>query len=106
MANLLAGVPMLFGVVYHGTARGTVVIGIFLLMEIVLISTTGQTIGRRLFGIGVTKVPGGGLPAFPRVILRTLVLSLFIPALLVDRDMRGLHDRAAGTVLIRAARRA
>jgi uncharacterized RDD family membrane protein YckC len=34
--------------------------------------------------------------------LRTALLMLLIPALISDRDGRGLHDRAAGTVVVRA----
>jgi uncharacterized RDD family membrane protein YckC len=33
-------------------------------------------------------------------LVRTLLLVLVIPALVWDRDYRGLHDRAAGTVVI------
>ena len=37
-----------------------------------------------------------------RAALRTLLLCLLIPALIWDRDGRGLHDKAAGTVVVRA----
>jgi len=33
---------------------------------------------------------------------RTILLVLAIPALIWDRDDRGLHDKVAGTVVIRA----
>ena len=36
------------------------------------------------------------------VALRTALLLLLVPALITDRDGRGLHDRAAGTVVVRA----
>jgi uncharacterized RDD family membrane protein YckC len=36
-----------------------------------------------------------------RPIVRTLLLALLVPALIADRDGRGLHDRLAGTVLVR-----
>ena len=38
----------------------------------------------------------------PRAALRTLLLCLLIPALIWDRAGRGLHDKAAGTVVVRA----
>ncbi|WP_076821718.1 RDD family protein [Pseudofrankia asymbiotica] len=106
LANLLAGVPVLFGATYGDSTRGLVVLGIFLLEELVLVSLTGQTVGMRLFGFGVVKVPGGGRARFPFVLVRTLLLALLIPLFLVDRDMRGLHDRIAGTAPVKAARRA
>ncbi|MCU1514874.1 MAG: hypothetical protein JWO10_1964, partial [Microbacteriaceae bacterium] len=36
-----------------------------------------------------------------RPALRTVLLSLVIPAVIWDLDQRGLHDKAAGTVLVR-----
>ena len=37
-----------------------------------------------------------------RPIIRTVLLVFVIPAVIFDSDQRGLHDLAAGTVLIRA----
>ncbi|CPU67518.1 Conserved membrane protein of uncharacterised function [Mycobacteroides abscessus] len=37
-----------------------------------------------------------------RGLLRTVLLCLVIPAVVWDADGRGLHDRAAGTVLVRS----
>jgi len=34
-------------------------------------------------------------------LVRTLLLGLVIPAVVTDDDGRGLHDRAAGTVVVR-----
>ena len=39
----------------------------------------------------------GPLPA----LVRTALLCLVLPAVVYDRDQRGLHDRAAATVLVR-----
>jgi len=38
----------------------------------------------------------------PRAALRGLLLVLVVPALIMDGDRRGLHDKAAGTVMIDA----
>jgi hypothetical protein len=35
------------------------------------------------------------------VLVRTALLCLVIPAIVVDRDGRGLHDRAAASVVVR-----
>jgi uncharacterized RDD family membrane protein YckC len=100
VANLLAGIPYLFGVHYQSGQRGTVVFGAFLLMELVLVATAGQTLGMRLMHVRVLR-PDGRLPSFGAVLLRTVLLGLLIPALIWDRDGRGLHDRAAGVVVVR-----
>jgi uncharacterized RDD family membrane protein YckC len=101
LANLLAGVPAVFGVGYDASLRGLLVYGIFLLEELVLISLTGQTIGMRVFGVVVARVPGGGRQRFAFLLIRTVLLGLLVPVFLIDRDMRGLHDRAAGTAPLR-----
>jgi uncharacterized RDD family membrane protein YckC len=100
VANLLAGVPYLFGVHYHGGDRGLVVAIAFLLQELVMISTSGQTFGMRVAGLRVVRLDGG-LPRPGWMVLRTCLLALFIPAVIWDRDGRGLHDRAAGVVVVR-----
>jgi len=33
-------------------------------------------------------------------VLRTVLLAALVPAVVWDRDRRGLHDRAAGTVVV------
>ena len=35
-------------------------------------------------------------------LVRTLLLITVIPPLVTDRDLRGLHDRAANTIVIRS----
>jgi len=67
----------------------------------VLVSLLGLTIGKRLFGLRVVRLDGG--PVGPLwAFARTLLLCAVVPALLWDRDHRGLHDRAANTVVVRA----
>ena len=60
-----------------------------------------QTFGMRLFRMRVARLADGRPPALPQAVLRTLLLMLLIPAVIWDRDRRGLHDKAAGTVVIR-----
>ena len=77
--------------------------GSFALQVILLQSLTGQSIGMKLLGIRVARlgaldVPPGLLP----VAVRTALIFFVLPAVLLDRDGRGLHDKAAGTVVLRA----
>jgi uncharacterized RDD family membrane protein YckC len=67
----------------------------------VAVPLTGQTLGMRLLGLRVVQL-GSARPALPRAVLRFVLLCLLIPALISDRDGRGLHDKAAGTVVVRA----
>lgn len=59
----------------------------------------GGSAGQRLRGLRVVRL-GGRPPGLPRSALRTFLLVLLIPALIWDRDGRGLHDKAAGTVVV------
>jgi len=43
----------------------------------------------------------GRPPGLLRATLRTLLLLLLVPAVIWDRDGRGLHDKLAGTLLVR-----
>jgi uncharacterized RDD family membrane protein YckC len=61
----------------------------------------GLTIGKRLFGMRVVRLDGR--PVGPLwALVRTALLLVVVPALLWDRDYRGLHDRAAHTAVVRA----
>ena len=60
----------------------------------------GRTPGMRLLGLRVTRLDGPGVGFVPAA-LRTALLLLLVPAVITDRDGRGLHDRAAGTVVVR-----
>lgn len=70
------------------------------LMHVLLVGTVASSIGHRLLGMHVVRV-GGGWPGPGRALVRTALLLLALPALVWDRDQRGLHDRAAGTALLR-----
>ena len=74
-------------------------------VEILVLTTlTGQSLGMRLFGIRVVQLTArDGAPGFLAVAIRTLLLIFIVPALVFDRDGRGLHDKAAGTVVVRTA---
>jgi uncharacterized RDD family membrane protein YckC len=72
------------GEVYLGTALG------------------GFSVGKRLLGIRVVRVLRRGQPVgFRWAAVRTLLLLCVVPAILNDSDLRGIHDRAADTVVVR-----
>src|SRR3954464_8356137 len=69
-------------------------------LYVVAVPLTGQTLGMRLLGMRVIEL-GRGRPIVPRAAVRFVVLCLLIPALISDRDGRGLHDKAARTAVVR-----
>lgn len=70
------------------------------LLYVVLVPLTGQTLGMRLLGLRLTSVAGGPLDPL-RAVLRLALLALLLPAVITDADGRGLHDRAARSVVVR-----
>lgn len=75
-------------------------LAIFFVMTTVLVATLGGTIGHRIFGLAVEAF-GTGPPGFLRAAVRTAALCLVIPAVVWGPDGRALHDRWAGTRIVR-----
>ncbi|TNY34841.1 RDD family protein [Thermomonospora catenispora] len=79
--------------------RSLLTLGLFALQAVVLTATIGMTLGKRLCGIRAVRLDGRPIgPVW--ALVRTVLILAVIPALLWDRDHRGLHDRAADTVVI------
>jgi uncharacterized RDD family membrane protein YckC len=76
-------------------------LGVFALENLLLVGTLGFTVGHRLLGLRVVSLRSGR-PTAPAVLVRTALLCLAVPALISGADGRGLHDRAAGTSVVRA----
>src|SRR5689334_17036148 len=74
-------------------------IAVFAVEVYVLTATTGFTVGKRLVGIRTIRIHGG-LVGFWWALVRTAILLTVVPPLLTDRDLRGLHDRAADTIVV------
>ncbi|WP_108723868.1 RDD family protein [Cellulomonas timonensis] len=95
-------------------------LAVFAVENILLVSLLGTTLGHRLLGLRVRRVasperlgphPSGQEPqvdAGPAVvpglfsgIVRSVLLCLVIPVVIWDADGRGMHDRLAGTAIVR-----
>ena len=86
-------------------ARAFLPLGLLLVENLLLVTTLGTTLGHRLLGIRVVSVDGLEQQAPPPVVqsvYRAVLLCLFVPALIMDADGRGLHDKAGRTVVVRA----
>ncbi|MFE3517274.1 RDD family protein [Streptomyces sp. NPDC059166] len=81
-------------------AAGNWALAVFLVMSLLTVGTVGSTPGKRILGLRVIAEDGGRLGAV-RVVLRSVLLVLVIPAIVWDRDSRGLHDRLARAVQVR-----
>ncbi|AVH59143.1 MULTISPECIES: RDD family protein [Streptomyces] len=73
---------------------------ILFVLIVLTVGTIGSTPGKRLFGLRVVGLDTGRVHPL-RVLLRTVLLFLALPALIWDRDGRGMHDRLARTVEVR-----
>lgn len=77
-----------------------VIVGFFIVEVGLLTGLLGFTIGKRILGLRVEN-PAGQPIGIPRAVLRTALLSLVLPAIVMNEDKRGLHDIAAGARVIR-----
>lgn len=90
-----------------GEVSGTesmVPLSILFVEHAVLVGTVGATVGHRLLGIRVDTLDRGPVPTPPpllRSVARAALLCLGVPALIMDADGRGLHDKAARSVVVR-----
>ena len=76
---------------------------VFLAATVLGITLAGQTLGQRLVSLRVRPLDDDlARVGLGKALLRTLLLYLLIPALIMDRDGRGLHDRFTGTVVVRS----
>ena len=72
---------------------------IFAAQDFIFTGLLGLTVGKQLLRIRVVRLDGGMIAGW--ALLRTLLLLTVVPPLLTDRDLRGLHDRAANTAVVR-----
>ncbi|MDI5968257.1 RDD family protein [Streptomyces sp. SL13] len=91
-----------YGLLSHGSARAAdnwtfVIFGV---LSVLTLATLGTTPGKRLLRLRVIRLNGGRAGVLP-VVIRTVLLLLVVPSAVWDRDTRGLHDKAAGTVEVR-----
>jgi uncharacterized RDD family membrane protein YckC len=61
----------------------------------------GRTLGMYLFGLRLVRVDRSAAVDPVRALVRTGLLLLFLPAVIWDRDGRGLHDRFTDTAVVR-----
>ncbi len=75
-------------------------LAIFAVIQAVFLLTLNGSPGHLALGMRVVPITGGYLGLW-RPFARTALLCLVIPAVIFDKDQRGMHDRLIGTVLVR-----
>jgi uncharacterized RDD family membrane protein YckC len=73
----------------------------FAVITVVTLVLFGQTPGMRVVGLRLAHPRPGARLALWRAVVRTALLCLLVPALVVDADGRGLHDRLTDTAVVR-----
>ncbi|NUS16618.1 MAG: RDD family protein [Streptomyces sp.] len=73
---------------------------VFAVVSMIGLGLVGATPGKLIMRTRVVSVDGTRLGPLGAV-LRTLLVVLVVPAVVFDRDSRGLHDRAVKAVQIR-----
>ena len=68
--------------------------------DYILTALTGTTIGKRLLGMRVARLDGKPV-GLGWGLVRTILLLTVVPPLVIDSDRRGLHDKAANTIVVR-----
>lgn len=85
----------------EGIRDQLIINAVFIVEVAILIGLTGFSIGKRIMGLRLIN-PDGMPIGIPRALLRTLLLSVVIPAIVMTDDKRGLHDLAAGSKVVKA----
>jgi uncharacterized RDD family membrane protein YckC len=60
----------------------------------------GKTLGQHLMGLRTIRVDRVAAVNPWRAIVRTALLLILVPAVIIDRDGRGMHDRVTDTAVI------
>jgi hypothetical protein len=74
----------------------------FALDYVVGVLVAGRTLGMYLTGLRLIRVDRDVAIDPLRIVTRTVLLLLFVPALIFDRDGRGMQDRLTDTAVVRA----
>lgn len=77
--------------------------GVFFIEIVIFTYLLGASFGQRLLALRVVNINGGRLSLW-RIMVRTLLILVVIPPLVMDSDGRGLHDRIVGSHVVRVAK--
>ena len=99
-AVTLAGVHFPPASLSDDPSESMIVLAFFIFEVALLDGLLGRSIGKHLMGLRLENASGRPI-GIPRAVLRMLLLSIVIPAVVMTDDKRGLHDLAAGSRVVR-----
>jgi uncharacterized RDD family membrane protein YckC len=99
-ASLLVAAAVLGEAVWGQGWEAWAPMGVFLLEATVLTALVGGSFGQLALRLAVVRLDGKPVNLL-QALGRTALICLVIPPLVFNRDNRGLHDLAFGTVAIR-----
>lgn len=82
---------------FGGDATATLIV--FGIQQWLLVATLGASIGHTMLRLRVVRLDSKWV-GFWRSLIRVALILLVIPAVVWEADNRGLHDKAAGTILV------
>jgi len=85
---------------YGSNASMIATASIFCLEATVLTWLLAASFGQRIMRLAVVRLDGSNLSPW-RAFVRTLLILLVIPPVVIDSHGRGLHDRLVGSMVIR-----
>jgi uncharacterized RDD family membrane protein YckC len=95
------GSALVAGLVTAPDLPGNWSLAAFVAVTVLTLIAFGQTPGMRMLGLRLAHPSQGQRLAPWRAVVRTALLCLLVPALVVDADGRGLHDRLTDTAVVR-----
>jgi hypothetical protein len=95
------GAALVAGLFTAPRLPGNWALAAFAVVTVLTLIAFGQTPGMRLLGLRLAHPRAGQRLAPWRAVVRTALLCLLVPALVVDTDGRGLHDRLTDTAVVR-----
>lgn len=100
-ASMLVAMGLFGTAVLTGSGwRTWMTMAVFFVEKSLLTALTGSSFGQLISGVGVTTTNGRPIGAV-RAVIRTALICLVIPAVVVGRDRRALNDLLLGTVAVR-----
>jgi uncharacterized RDD family membrane protein YckC len=77
-------------------------VAVLIVVNTVFIGFFGQTPGMAVARLRCVSAVDGGAIGLLRALLRSVLLALIVPAVVMDDLRRGLHDKAAGSIVVTA----
>ncbi len=96
----IAAARILFRSAAYGSPESSAATLLVFAAEVIVFTwLMAASFGQRLLGLRVVRAHGGPLGLW-RTVVRTVLLCLVIPAIVIDDRGRGLHDRSVDSIVI------